>query len=396
MSTAAPLSARRTGVALGVICAAFFAAGFALAAFGPVLPALSARTGGSLYGVGWIMNLNFAGSLVAQFIVGWGGHRFGRRLAIALGLALFGGCAAVVAGSHALWLSLAIAIPMGIGYGGSTLSGNVLSSEIVPSRRAFSVNLVNAFYGVGAIAGPLAVSVLLTRTGEAVAALWIGALLLGVCALGSSLLLPDLGPAKIQQGSPAPRSVSITDPLLITCGVFTLIYVGSEIGVGTWASLYLQRTAGLDAAQSAAATSVFWAALTVGRLAATVAGMRLDAEHLLTASVWLACGGAALLWAGHGSAAMSIAAYAVIGVGFGPIYPTAVAVVTSAFPHAGGEATSRMGILAAIGGMTLPLLHSLVITHRPPRDHALLTLAMAVAMIVVWGRVRRLAHAHSA
>jgi len=71
-----------------------------------VLPALSTRTGGSLYGVGWIMNLNFAGSLVAQFIVGWGGHRFGRRLAIALGLALFGGCAAVVAGSHALWLRM--------------------------------------------------------------------------------------------------------------------------------------------------------------------------------------------------------------------------------------------------------------------------------------------------
>jgi fucose permease len=395
MSTAAPLPARRTGIALGVICAAFFAAGFAIAAFGPVLPALSARTGGSLYGVGWIMNLNFAGSLVAQFIVGWGGHRFGRRLAIALGLALVGGCAAVVGASHALWLSLAIAVPMGIGYGGSTLSGNVLSSEIVPARRAFAVNLVNAFYGIGAIAGPLAVSVLLARTGEAVAALWIGALLLGACALASALLLPDLGPAKIRPGA-APRTVSITDPLLITCGLFTLVYVGSEIGVGTWASLYLQRTAGLDAAESAAATSVFWAALTFGRLAATVAGMRLDAEHLLTASVWIASAGAALLWAGHGSAALSVAAYAVIGAGFGPIYPTAVAVVTSAFPHAGGEATSRMGLLAAIGGMTLPLLHSLVITHRPPRDHALLTLAMAIAMIVIWGRVRRLAHAHPA
>jgi fucose permease len=285
---------------------------------------------------------------------------------------------------------------MGFGYGGSTLAGNVMSSEIAPERRASSVNLINTFYGVGAVAGPLVVSLLLRKTGASLPVIWIGAALLATFAVVSAFALPDLGPAASPADASPERRMALFDPLVIACGVFTMIYVGSEIAAGTWAAVYLERSAGLDAAQSAAATSVFWAALTLGRIAATVAGMRLDAEHLLTTSVWLASAGAALLWIGYGSATVSVLAYALIGLGFGPIYPTAVAVLTSAFPRAAGTATSRMGILAAIGGMVFPWLAGLVIAHRPARDHALLTLAMVVAMIVVWGRVRRLAHAHAA
>ena len=396
MSAEASTPVRRTGLALGVLCAAFFVAGFALASFGPVLPDLSTRTHASLAELGRMMSAVFGGSLLAQFVVGWASDRFGRRIAIGVGLGLFAACTAIIAASTSLALTLAAAVVMGFGYGGSTLAGNVMSSEIAPARRASSVNLINTFYGVGAVAGPLVVSVLLRKTGTSLPALWIGAGLLAVFAVVCALALPNLGPAAHHAETAPARSVSLRDPLLLACGVFTMVYVGSEIAVGTWATIYLERTAGLDAAQSAAATAVFWAALTMGRIAATLAGMRLDTEHLLTTSVWLAAAGAALLWAGFGSAAASVIALALIGLGFGPIYPTAVAVVTSAFPRAAGTATSRMGILAAIGGMLLPWLHGLVIAHRPMRDHALLTLAMTIAMILVWARMRRLAHHHAA
>jgi fucose permease len=82
---------------------------------------------------------------------------------------------------------------------------------------------------------------------------------------------------------------------------------------------------------------------------------------------------------------------AIIGLGYGPIYPTGVAVLTSRFPHAAGVATSQMGILAAAGGALLPWLQGLVIAQRPTSDSALLTYAVAVATIVAWECTRRLA-----
>jgi len=93
-----------------------------------------------------------------------------------------------------------------------------------------------------------------------------------------------------------------------------------------------------------------------------------------------------------GAATASVVAYAILGFGYGPIYPTGVAVLTHRFPHAAGLATSQMGILAALGGAVLPWIHGLVIAHRPTAESALLTLAVAIATIAAWECTRRLAH----
>src|SRR4029453_12347761 len=118
-------------------------------------------------------------------------------------------------------------------------------------------------------------------------------------------------------------------PMVFACGLLLLVYVGSEMSAGFWSAVYLERSAGMDAARSAAATALFWSALTAGRVLAT---------------------GAALLWGAHGIAWLSVIALAILGLGFGPIYPTGVAVLAARFPHAAGTATSRLGILAAIRG----------------------------------------------
>jgi fucose permease len=170
-----------------------------------------------------------------------------------------------------------------------------------------------------------------------------------------------------------------------------MLYVGSEVSAGWWAAKYLQQSTGMDEARSAEWVSLFWAMLTLGRVIAVVAGMRVSAEHLLTASVCTACAASALLWVGHGSAPVSVIALAVMGFGYGPIYPTGVAVLTRRFPHAAGTATSRMGILAAAGGAVLPWAQGLVLAHWTTIDSARLTLLIAVAMVGAWEVTRRFA-----
>ena len=399
-TTAAPAPApAHPGRALAILCAVFFSAGFLMAAIGPLLPALSERTGASLSVMGRLMSAIFLGSLTAQIVSGWASDRFGRRVVLAVGLSLLAATGMVIALSTALPLTLAAGIVYGIGYGAFSLSGNVMTSELVPARRASAVNLVNMFFGVGAVVGPLVVSVLLRRTGAALPALWMGAGLLAAAAVAARIALPDRlpashddVPASAEAGTGAQRPPSLRDPMLLACGIFLMLYVGSEMAAGAWTAVYLHQSAGMNEARSAAATSLFWAMLTMGRIGAVVGGMRITAEHLLTTAVWITCAGAALLWAGHGSAAASVTAFAILGFGYGPIYPTGVAVLTSRFPNAAGLATSQMGVLAASGGAVLPWVHGLVLAHRPTADSALLTLAVAVAMIVAWECTRRLAH----
>jgi fucose permease len=300
----------------------------------------------------------------------------------------------LVAFSPSLALALAGSAALGFGFGASTLSVNVMSAELAPERRASAVNLVNMFYGLGAIAGPLAVGGLIERSGRSLPALWIGGSCLAIAAVATHRALPARLPhltADAGDATPA-RAASLRDPLLLACGILLLIYVGSEMAAGVWASVYLQKSAGMDAVRAAAATALFWAALTTGRIIAAAVGMRVTAEHLLTAAVWIACAGAALLWIAHGSATPSVIALTILGLGFGPIYPTGVAVLASQFPQAAGKATSRMGILAAIGGALLPWVHGLVLAHRPTADAALLMLVSTVAMIAIWTWTRRRAH----
>jgi fucose permease len=380
------------GRSLGIVCGAFFASGFLMAAIGPVLPALSQRTGASLDEVGRLTMAIFAGSFAANLVAGWASDRFGRRLVLTVGGILLAVAGVGMSLSTSLGLTLAIGGVYGFGYGSFNLSGNVLSSELLPTQRASAVNLVNMFFGLGAVVGPLVVSVLLQRTGASLPALWIGAALLAVAAAVSASALPARLPVSITPGAVGGRAPSLLrDRMLLACGVLLALYVGSEMAAGFWSTVYLQQSAGMDAARSAAATSLFWATLTLGRIGATVAGMRVSADRLLTASVWVACAGSVLLWIGHGSASASVTAFAIIGLGYGPIYPTGVAVLTSRFPHAAGLATSQMGILAAVGGALLPWLQGLVLAARPTADSALLTLAVAVATIVAWECTRRLA-----
>jgi fucose permease len=377
---------RRT--ALGILCALFVITGLLSAAFGPTLPDLAARTGAPLGDLGRLFTAIFIGSLVAQLFGGRASDRFGRRIVLVLGCFLFAAGTAGVAASRHLWLTLASATLLGIGFGGTTLSVNVMASEFSPRRRAAAVNLVNVFYGLGAIAGPLVAGLFLQRTGSAIATLWVGVgLLLGMVPI-SARALPG---GQVPAGHAAPpgggEPASSPRVFIITCGLFLMVYVGLEWGIGAWAAVYLQQSVNLDAAGAATATAVFWFSLTAGRMLAVLAGMNVSAERLLTLTVAAAGVGGLALWLGHGIGWLSITALAIIGVTFGPIYPTGIAIVTARFPQAAGSATSRIGVLVSVGGMAVPWLLGVVLTRLTTREVGLVIFALILAMSLLWWRV---------
>src|SRR6266540_6408797 len=116
--------------ALLVMCATFVASGCVMAALGPALPDLAHQTGHSLAELGSIFTALFGGGLLAQFVGGPISDRFGRRVVLVVSAVLFGTATFAMSISTHLPQMLIAASVLGFGYAGTTLSVNVLASEL--------------------------------------------------------------------------------------------------------------------------------------------------------------------------------------------------------------------------------------------------------------------------
>lgn len=378
--------------ALILLCATFVADGLTIAAIGPILPELAARTDRTLAGMGTLFIAQFGGALLATMLGGRISDRFGRRVVLVWSSVLFSVAAVAVTFSPRLLVMLLCMIVLGLGYGGVGIAVNVLASELNPPRRAATLNFVNLFYAAGAIAGPLLAGRMLVWFGTARPSMWIGAvLMLSLVPFAMHVQLPADAvarrlPRKDDRHEHHDHHADDRAPVhfIWTSGILLFLYVGSEAATGAWTPAYLASSTHVDAARAATLTSLFWVSLCVGRLLGTFGGLHLTAERLLSLSLSLAAAGAIVLAAGHGHVWFSVIALLLLGLSFGPVYPTTVAIVTSRFPHASGAAMSTLASLGQAGGMALPALHGWMLARVGTFASALFTLAIAVAMATLW------------
>jgi fucose permease len=364
-------------------CLGFLALGFVTAGLGPALPNLAAQTGASLASVGSVVTGLFLGSLGALILAGPLNDRLGQRPLLLVGTLLLALGVLGVTASRQLPLMLLCAVVAGLGHGTLDVSTNVLIAEVFPRRSAAALNLLNVFFGLGAVAGPLAASLTLRAWGTAIPALWIGA---GLFAVPFLLMprLPDLPRAVPAANRPGrPVLALLRSPVLWLLGGLLLLYVGLENGMASWTTEYLRRTTPLDAAAAALVTSGFWLALTAGRVAAAVGGLRLSAGAILRLALGGALAGGLLLAASTGNLLVSVTAVLLTGFCYGPVFPTTLAVTTARFRQAPGTAASLVVAFASAGGTLLPWLHGVVLERVGPQASVALVAAGAILMLAL-------------
>jgi fucose permease len=360
----------------------FFALGLITAALGPALPDLAANASSSLATIGAVFTALFLGSLIAQVVAGPLNDRLGQRPVLLAGIVLLAAGTCGIAASYALPLTLACAVMAGLGHGAVDVSTNVLIAEVFAARSASALNLLNVFFGVGAVAGPALAGLTLRAWGTALPALWLGAGLMLLQAPFARRLASAPGAA--QHGDhAAPGAALLRSPLLWALGGLLLLYVGTETGIGGWTTTYMERTTAIGAAAAALVTAGFWLALTGGRVAGALLGARVTASTLLRLSLAGALAGAVLLAAGPGSAALTTAAVLLIGFCFGPIFPTALSIVTASFRRAPGTAASVAVAMGSLGGMLLPWVQGALLEHSGPSASVLLVAAGVLAMLLL-------------
>ncbi len=367
---------------------AIFVIGLLSGALGPLLPILAARLAIPVEAVGSIFPAIFIGALAAQLSGGLVSERIGlRRLAI-LGAALLGlGCLGVALGPT-LPLILAAAFLFGLGQGATDVSANVLVAAVFPRERVVSaVNLLHVAFGAGAMLAPVIASAAVASWGTPMPALWLAAALGGATVLLGLRLLLD-APGAHGDGGPAAAGLYRT-PALWLLALIMFLYVGGEMGAGGWTPRYLERTSDLGAGPIALVVSAYWAALTVGRLAGAVLGARMSASRLLLLSVVGSLVGAAIVPLGGGQVAATVAGTLILGVAYGPVFPTAVVLATERFPAAASRAVGVLVSVASMGGMVLPPLQGVLLERVSPLASVLLVALGAAGMVVAYALVER-------
>jgi fucose permease len=363
-------------------CASFFALGLMTAALGPALPELAANSGSSLATIGGVITALFLGALISLSVAGPLNDRLGQRPVLIVGVVLLALGTLGIAASHSLPLTFLCAVVAGLGHGAIDISTNVLIAEVFVGRSAAALNLLNVFFGLGAVAGPAIAGLTLRLWNTALPALWIGAAL----TLLQAPLIPLLADAPRAPHAEAGKSRAAAlfrMPLLWALGVLVLIYVGVENGIASWTTTYLASTTRLDHATAALATSGFWLALTGGRVIAALIGIRLTPNRLLLIALSGAFAGGVLLVASVGNAPLTIAAVLCMGLCFGPVFPTTLAITTATFRQAPGTAASAVVAMGSVGGMLLPWLQGVLLERVSPAASVLLVAAGALGMLAL-------------
>ena len=330
-------------------CAGFVLLGALQAYYGPSIPALRSRFGLAPSGAGLALSMFFGGA-VAGVLIGGTLHRRlrnGRLLLISFLLMAVGSLGFALASSWTL--ALAASLVLGFGAGGIDYGLNQMFSTGFGRRSPAMLSILNAHYGVGAIAGPLLISLL---GGHNYPYAFAGTAVLLV-AVG--LVLRTVGDGEsahdVAEKSAASNTTRIVLPIIVAFLALYALQVAVETGVGAWEPTYLQLF-GRGAQYAANATSAYWLMLTVGRFLVAPMTLRWSEPTIVCVS----CLGTTVCLAL--AAVPSLAPYALAGVGLfnAPVFPAGLPWLNRA--ASGVRWATTAAVLAAnIGGVAAgPLL----------------------------------------
>jgi fucose permease len=196
------------------------------------------------------------------------------------------------------------------------------------------VNWLHAFYGVGALSGPILMTQALRsglqwQWGYAI----VGGGQLALAACFGLTLRRWNGVQQVGQvdGAPSPEPVvaasgasTLRLPVVWLSAAIFFVYTGIEAAAGAWAYSLLTEARAIPMMTAGTWVSVYWGALTVGRVFSAMIGGRVPASRLLRCCIAGQAAGALLLWLNL-STLSGFLGLALIGLASAPIFPTMIA-----------------------------------------------------------------------
>lgn len=199
----------------------------------------------------------------------------------------------------------------GFGFGGGPLNG--LVARLFPERADAAITALHLMAGVGLMIGPL-----FFRKAEALG-MWSRAplALVALAAVLFALTAFALQGGRAQRAVVASSAPSASLHFWLMIAI-SFLYALVEGAFSNWAVIYVTGTKAQPPDVAAAALSIFWGGLTLGRLLATFALSRLGAftiwaalpAGMIAAFIWVPLADSAIaLWLAYGAAGLACSAF---------------------------------------------------------------------------------------
>lgn len=370
--------------------ALFVAIGLMGGLLGPALPHLAAMTSASMSQIAVLFTAralgNMAGALTTGMLIDrFSGHR------VLLGMAMLGVLGLLITPfSPTLALLTGIMGVLGFAEVSLNAGGNTLLLWLHQESSGPHVSALHFCFGLGNMLTPLLIMLALAVTGQFQWAFWIVAsCLLMVIVPIAQLPSPGKPYADITPG--IPHLTKHRDPLLL--GLLMLmfaLYVGIEITFAGWITAY-GVLSGSPSAQAALLATLFWLALSAGRLLAIPLLRWYSPWRVLVGCLLL---GMATALALHAHWVPLELGALLFGLAASAFFPTLFTLSNSVM-EIRGRTTGAIFMAASVGALIIPtvtgpLLDRLGADAFPPLLGGLLLL-LSMGLLALALRLRRLA-----
>ncbi len=376
----------RQRLAVAVCYAAMFMLGFTISLLGPSLPGIATRTGVTLPQAGFLFTLFSGGSILATLLVARLNDHPVRRWTFFVGALLMAAGLWFIAVSGTFVLVGAAIAVTGLAMSTEGTVPNAVFVDLYRERAGRALNKLHVSVGVGSFVGPLVLAVAYRSGGDYTVAYRIAAVLMTAVAL---LWLAGKPPAPARApGSALRLDRALLLPLLLVFGL-AVLYTGTEQVLAGWLFTYAGDALRLAAAVASLATSLLWGAVLLGRLLAVAALRRISNARLVQLGLAAALVGVLLILGGRAWTPLFWVGVGLVGLGFGPIFPTSLALASELAPDRAGAAGSIVVASGSIGAMTLPLAAGSLIPSLGIAGSIALALVPLALMLVLAQAISR-------
>ncbi|WP_138756127.1 MFS transporter [Paenibacillus sinopodophylli] len=357
-------------------CLSYLIIGVAHVVGGSILEQLIAHYGLTYKDGGqWIMN-QFLGFLVGVLLAPSITAKVGKRSAVLIAM----GVLTLSEAAYSLLLPwgwmLAIAPLAGLGFGMTEAVVGAMIIDMAKNGKASAMSRLETFFGVGALLIPIAAAYLIQRSIWQVSFPILAAMSGITFVLWLTMSFGEVddqlgympqrseGDAKLAQDQTG-RKVGAADasfffgyprkalPFLLLSALFFMIYVGMEMSFSNYLPSILIVRSDMGESSAAAALSLFWGAMVLGRLFAGVLADRMGyAKYLLIATA-----GASVIFvliALMGGLSWMLALVALSGLFFSGIFGIALVYANELIPGMTERTTSLLVAFGGLGGAIFP------------------------------------------